>query len=107
MSLFDRAYSQAIQTRVYRDDARLIIARHQNIAPIMEANKQMRNQWSNASDAHRHAPEHGTFVARIPLGTVEAWIKEGFNMFQASDAEIARRLNLSDNTPLRVVPGKV
>lgn len=74
----------------------LIFSATQDIAPILEFNKECQKDTSlTRTKEMRH-------VARIPDVIIEHWLNtEGFNFYRASPAEIKAKLNDINNKFLR------
>lgn len=98
-----------IETRYLWDSAerKLVVQRVADVTHNMDVNKAEYNSHGDhkASRYSSHRPMHK--VASIPMGLVEQWLKEGFDVFTASDAELRRKLNDPDYKHLRTMPGRL
>lgn len=97
-----------VETQYYWNDAdnKLHVVCLQDVEPQLNQNKREYNNHSDyKSTRYGKGPLHK--IASIPPGVVEKWLKEGFNVFTASDAELRRKLNSSDNRHLRTMPGRL
>lgn len=97
-----------ITTNWYWDTAskKLIVQRLQDIEPQLDQNQAHYNSYGDhKASRYKGGAQH--LVARIPPGLVEQWIKEGFDIFTASDAELRRKLNDPQYRKLRTMPGRL
>lgn len=96
-----------ITTNYYWDTAskKLIVQRIQDVEPELNQNKAEYNHHTDHKATRYKGASHK--VASIPPGVVEQWIKEGFNIFTCTDAELRRKLNDPDYKYLRTMPGRL
>lgn len=96
-----------VETRYYYDNAskKLVIQRLQDVDPQLKANAVEYNSHGDHKASRYKSHMHK--VASIPPGVVEQWLKEGFNVFTASDTELRRRLNDPQYRKLRTMPGRL
>jgi len=97
-----------IETRYLWDDAdkKLVVQRIQDIEPQLDVNRDEYNSYGDhKASRYKDTPLHK--VATIPPGLVEQWMKEGFNVYTATDQELRRRLNDPQYRKLRTMPGRL
>lgn len=107
--LIARDYDEftGMTTEYHSDSGKLHIVRLQDVEPFLVQNERELNAKSSKARVGI-ASGVGVKVASIPPALVEKWLKEeGFNLFTASEAEIARRLNDPDYKKLRTAHGRV
>ena len=97
-----------IQTNYFWDSSsrKLIVQRVQLADDILDDNKAEYNSHGDHK-ASRYGKRPMHKVATIPQGLIEQWMKEGFNVYTASDAELRRKLNDPDYKYLRTMPGRL
>lgn len=97
-----------IKTSYYYNsaDKKIHVIRTQDVQGQVDANQAEYNSHSDLkSSRYGKGPMHK--VASIPPGVVEQWMKEGFNIFTASDEELRRKLNDPEYKKLRTMPGRL
>ena len=97
--------STGISTALRCRNGELVVKRTQDVEPILDHNKRMQADgvggWRRSVRATRRQ------VAEIPNIVIEQWLKEGFNIFQVSEAEFRRKLDSPEWSYLRTIPGRV
>lgn len=98
------ADEQGFVEKYYWDDDRpgfdkMHIVREQDVEVNLEANRRIQNDIRRPGENFGDTGLH--HVARIPLVTVERWLREGFNWFGSTDAEKRKWLNKSENVMYR------
>jgi hypothetical protein len=109
MSLIAKDYDPftGMTTEYFSRGGKLTIRRSQDVEPYLVQNQQELNARSSKARVGI-ASGVGVKVASIPPALVEKWLKEeGFNIFTASEVEIARKLNDPDYRKLRTAHGRV
>ena len=109
MRLMARDYDEftGMTTEYHVGGGKITIRRLQDVEPYLVQNQQELNAKSSKARVGI-AAGLGTKVASIPPALVEKWLKEeGFNLFTASEAEIARKLNDSNYRKLRTAHGRI
>lgn len=109
MTLLARDYDEftGMTTEYFSHGGKLTVRRSQDVEPFVVRNQMELNSKSSKARVGIAAGV-GTKVASIPPALVEKWLREeGFNLFTASEAEIARRLNDSSYSKLRTAHGRV
>lgn len=98
-----------IETNYFWDSAskKLIVQRVQDITNNLDVNQAEYNHHGDHKASRYSHKGSSHKVASIPMGLVEQWIKEGFNIFTATDAELRRKLNDPDYKKLRTMPGRL
>lgn len=90
-------------TGFWIDGDKAIEEHTQDVEPILERNKRLRNEgrgFSESGDLKR--------IASIPLVVVHQWLQEGVDVFNPDHTkEVERRLNSSDWAFLRTSEGNV
>ncbi len=77
----------------------------QDASPFLESNRRLANDEDRKKRGIKDCWWH---VATIPNGVIDAWMKEGINVFDKNQAkEVARRLNHPDWRYLRTSPGRM
>lgn len=104
----DKSWNGIVTNYFWDTSSRKLVV--QRVQQVDEELAQNRAEYNSHSDhaATRYSskrPMHK--VASIPPGLVEQWMKEGFNIFTASDAELRRRLNDPQYRKLRTMPGRL
>lgn len=97
-----------IETRYFYNsaDKKIHVQRIQDVEPQIDVNKAEYNAHGDHKPSrYGKGPMHK--IATIPPAVVEKWLKEGFNVFTATDAEMRRKLNDPDYKRLRTMPGKL
>lgn len=96
-----------IATVIKAEQGKLVVRRTQDTTGYLEANKAEMNEapsWRPYADVSMRK------VASIPLIVVEAWLKEGVNIFDPSpemQKKVAAKLNSNEYAHLRTYPGRV
>lgn len=85
---------------------RLTLRRLQDVEATLDFNRAEFNRHAGKKPNYRDSDGLHK-VARIPLVRIEQWIREGFNWYEATDAERRAKLNDRDNRKLLVRPGKL
>lgn len=95
-----------IETRYFHNaaDGKIHIQRLQDVENNLNANQA---EYNSHGDHGRFAKGHMHKMASIPMALYEQWLKEGFDVLTASDAELRRRLNSSEFRKLRTKPGRM
>lgn len=97
--------STDLSTVIKCRNGELVVKRTQDVEPILDHNKGMQADqvggWRRTARAARRQ------VAEIPNIVIEQWLKEGFNIFQVSEAELRRKLDNPDWSYLKTIPGRV
>ena len=94
-----------IKTAIKCRNGELVVKRTQDVAPYLDSNKRM--QADGAGGWRRTAKLRRRQIADIPNIVVEAWLKEGFNVFQVSERELRKKLDHPDWAYLKTIPGRV
>jgi hypothetical protein len=97
--------STDVATAIKCRNGRLVVKRTQDVEPILDANKQ--RQADAVGGWRRSAKSYMRYVAEIPNIIVERWLKEGFNVFQASEKELRKKLDHPDWSYLKTIPGRL
>lgn len=97
--------SSDIKTAIQARNGELIVKRTQDVEPYLDANKRM--QADGVGGWRRTARATRRMIADIPNIVVEAWLKEGFNIFQVSERELRAKLDHPDWSYLKTIPGRV
>src|SRR5688500_10827170 len=94
-----------IQEAWKREQGKVLIYREQDVQPYLDANKRMQAEqvggWRRAGKGARR------MVADIPNIVVEMWLKQGFNMFSASERELRKKLDEPEWSYLKTIPGRL
>jgi hypothetical protein len=94
-----------IQEAWKREQGKVLIYREQDVQPYLDANKRMQAEqvggWRRAGKGTRR------MVADIPNIVVEMWLKQGFNMFSASERELRKKLDEPEWAYLKTIPGRL
>lgn len=97
----DSDVSTAIKCR----NGELLVKRTQDVEPYLDHNKRLQSEgvggWRRTAKLNRR------MIANIPNIVVEAWLKEGFNVFQVSERELRAKLDHPDWAYLKTIPGRV
>lgn len=96
-----------IQTVMKAEQGKLVVLRTQDTTGYLEQNKALMN---DAPSWRPYANTSMRKVASIPMIVVEAWMKEGVNIFDPSpemQKKIAQKLNSNEYEYLRTYPGRV
>lgn len=83
----------------------LVVNRVQDVQPFLDSNK--RKQSEAVGGWRRNAKHSMREVADIPNIVVEQWLKQGFNMFTASERELRKKLDEPDWAYLKTIPGRL
>lgn len=94
-----------IAERWTREQGKIVICRTQDVQPYLDANKRL--QAEQVGGWRRTAKRNGRLVADIPNVVVEMWLKQGFNMFTASERELRKKLDEPEWSYLKTIPGRV
>lgn len=94
-----------IKTAIKARNGELKIYREQDVEPVLDHNKAM--QAAAAGGWRRNAGRTRRKIAEIPNIVAEMWLKQGFNVFRASEAELRKKLDEPDWRYLRTVPGRI
>lgn len=94
-----------IATVIKCRNGQLAINRVQDVEPYLDANKRM--QAERAGGWRRNAGKNGRLVADIPNIVAEMWLKQGFNVFQASERELRKKLDEPEWSYLKTIPGRI
>lgn len=94
-----------ITTAIRCRNGQLSISRTQDVQPYLDSNKRL--QAEQAGGWRRTARRNGRLVADIPNIVVEMWLKQGFNMFQASERELRKKLDEPEWSYLKTIPGRI
>jgi hypothetical protein len=94
-----------IETAIKCRNGQLSISRVQDVEPYLDSNKRL--QAEQVGGWRRTAGRNGRLVADIPNIVVEMWLKQGFNMFQASERELRKKLDEPEWSYLKTIPGRV
>lgn len=94
-----------IAERWKREQGKIVICRTQDVQPYLDANKRM--QAEQAGGWRRTAKRTRRMVADIPNVVVEMWLKQGFNMFTASERELRKKLDEPQWSYLKTIPGRL
>ena len=102
MSLWNTTALPGIYERfVDGDGSKYHVEKVQDVQPILERNKALRNK-----DDGFNAARDGRRIASIPMVVIMQWRNEGFDAFDPNNAdELKRRLNSSDWRYLRTSEG--
>lgn len=96
-----------VSTVIKAEQGKLVVKRTQDTTGYLEANKAEMNEapsWRPYSNTSLRR------VASIPMIVVEAWMKEGVNIFDPSpdmQKKIAAKLNSNEYAYLRTSTGKM
>jgi hypothetical protein len=96
-----------LTTVIKAEQGKLVVRRTQDTTGYLEANKAEMNE---APSWRPYANTSLRRVASIPMIVVEAWMKEGVNIFDPSpemQKKIAAKLNSNEFAHLRTYPGRV
>ena len=96
--------STDIRTATEARNGRVVVKRTQDVEPILDFNKQMQ---ASQAGGWRRANVHRRHVAEIPNIVVEAWLKQGFNMFTATEKELRKKLDDPEWSYLKTIPGRL
>lgn len=97
-----------LTTQMRYEQGKLVVKRSQDVSGYLDQNKARMNDapsWRPYSSADGMRE-----VADIPMIVVEAWLKEGVNIFDPSpemQKKIAAKLNSNEYAGLRTFPGRV
>lgn len=94
-----------IQTTREARNGIVTVKRIQDVQPYLDANK--RAQANAVGGWRRTAGSLRRQIADIPNIVVEQWLKEGFNIFQASERELRKKLDDPNWSYLKTIPGRV
>lgn len=94
-----------ISERWKHEQGKVVIYREQDVQPYLDANKRMQAEgaggWRRASRRNRR------MIADIPNIVVEAWLRQGFNLFQATENDLRKKLDDPEWSYLKTIPGRV
>lgn len=106
----DTSFSD-LSTEMRAEQGKLVVKRTQDTTPYLEANQR---EYNEAPDWRPYASGKKDKcmrkVASIPMIVIEAWMKEGVNIFDPSpemQKKIAAKLNSNEYRYLRTFPGRV
>ena len=88
-----------------REQGRIVICRTQDVQPYLDANKRM--QAEQVGGWRRTAKSQRRMVADIPNVVIEMWLRQGFNMFSASERELRKKLDEPEWAYLKTIPGRL
>jgi hypothetical protein len=89
----------------FDNDGRIIVRSRQDVDPILDHNKTLRNHGQGRKSAMGDLGRH---IATIPNSIVHKWLQEGINVYDGEhQAELARKLNDPDWRYLRTNPGHI
>ena len=94
-----------ISTAIKAKNGLLHVKRVQDVEPYLDANKRM--QADQVGGWRRTAGKTRRQIAEIPNIVVEMWLKQGFNIFHASERELRKKLDEPEWAYLRTVPGRI
>lgn len=100
-----------VLTTMRRESGRIVVKRTQDVEGYFEQNKAEFNSapsWRPYASGKKDRPLRK--VASIPNIVVEAWMKEGVNIFDPSpemQKKVAEKLNSNEYSHLRTYPGRV
>lgn len=94
-----------ISERWKHEQGKVVIYREQDVQPYLDENKRMQSEsvggWRRAARGNRR------LIANIPDIVVEAWLRQGFNIFQVSEMELRKKLDDPDWSYLKTIPGQI
>lgn len=97
--------STDIKTAIKARNGVVGVYREQDVAPILDINKRMQadspGSWRSTARQTRRK------IAEIPNIVAEMWLKQGFNVFSASEKELRKKLDDPDWSYLKAIPGKI
>jgi hypothetical protein len=97
-----------VNTTYAEEDGKLVVARTQDVEPVLEANKRRMNDAPGLKSGQVYQDEVFNKVASIPMVVVEQWMKEGIDIFNPDHADaVNRKLNDPEYRYLRTLPGKL
>jgi hypothetical protein len=88
-----------------QEGGKLVVKRTQNVEPILELNKAA--QAEAAGGWRRTHGKTRRYIAEIPNIVIEAWLNEGFNIFQVSEKELRKKLDSAEWSYLKTIPGRI
>jgi hypothetical protein len=100
-----------VSTVIKAEQGKLVVRRTQDTTGYLEQNKAEMNEapsWRPYASARKDNALRK--VASIPMIVVEAWMKEGVNIFDPSpemQKKVAAKLNSNEYAYLRTYPGRV
>lgn len=94
-----------LKTAIEARNGIVTIKRTQDVAPILDHNRAM--QADAVGGWRRVGKKTRRKIAEIPNIVAEAWLKQGFNIFQASERELRKKLDDPDWSYLKTINGKV
>lgn len=94
-----------IQTAIKARNGQLVVRRVQDVAPILDHNKRM--QADSVGGWRRTAKSVRRKIAEVPNIVAEQWLKEGFNLFRASESELRKKLDDPNWSYLRTINGRI
>lgn len=90
-------------------DGSVTIIRSQDIEPILENNKAIREEQTLGSQ-YKGRYSEGRLVASVPMQLIEKWRLEGFDILAPGGVDmnrLRRKLNSSECKDLRLVKGRI
>lgn len=97
--------TSSVSTVIQARNGQVVVKRTQDVSGIIDHNKAM--QASQVGGWRRTHGQKGRVIAEIPAIVAEMWLKQGFNVYTASQAELRKKLDDPDNAFLKTIPGKV
>lgn len=100
-----------LSTQIRAEQGSLVVQRTQDTTAYLEANRAEMNEapsWRPYASGKKDRALRK--VASVPLIVVEAWMKEGINIFDPSpemQKKVAGKLNSNEYAHLRTYPGRV
>lgn len=85
------------------EQGKIVICRTQDVSAYLDANR--RKQAEQMGGWNRTMRKTRREVADIPNIIVEAWLKQGFNVFQCSENELRKKLDEREWKDLKTIPG--
>lgn len=87
------------------EGGKLLVKRTQDVEPILDHNKRL--QAESVGGWRRTHGQLRRQIAEIPNIVVEAWLREGFNVFNASERELRKKLDSAEWSYLKTIPGRI